>query len=174
MKVSQKAVVCFFLLCLGLLGLGPKVEAGILTVSPVAFRPVDSVSDNERTWYAHETELYVLHSVDGPYFVAPVYLPNGAIVRKVTVYLTDNGTGPDDEVRVYLRRQNLMTGVVQTMTYVCNHSPALPHKPSRQTMTDTTISYRTINNGSYSYTVYVWFIFDCTDRVRFHGVKIEY
>jgi len=145
-----------------------------VSISPGAFRPIDSTSDNDRTWYAHETELYVLNSIDGPYFQAGVNLPNGVTIKKMTVYVTDMGTGFDDEVRVRLRRHNLSTGVVQEMAYVCNHSPDLPYSTSRQTMVDSTISYKTISNNTYTYTVFVHFIFSCTDKVRFNGMKIEY
>lgn len=148
--------------------------AGILTIPPVAFRPIDSASDNKHKWFANEQALYVDYSVDGPYFAAPVYLPNGAKVKRVTVYLTDNGTSTDDEVRVFLHRQNLSSGELTTMSYLCNHTPELPHSSNRQAMVDKTISNSTINNGQYSYTVYVWFIFSCTDKVKFHGIKIEY
>ena len=169
-----KILVCLSLFFLGLAGMSVNGLAGVVSLSPAAFRPIDSVSDNDRTWYAHETELYVPTSIDGPYFMAGVNLPNGVTVKKVTVYVTDKGTGVDDEIRVHLNRQNLGTGVVQQMAYVCNHSPVLPYSTSRQTMVDSTISYKTINNSSYTYTVYVHFIMDCTDKVRFNGIKIEY
>jgi hypothetical protein len=160
---------------MALVGLAASGIAGVVSISPCAFRPYDSVSDNERTWYTHETELYVIHSLDGPYFLAAVNLPHGATIKKMTVYVTDMGTGLDDEVRVRLYRQNLSTGVQQEMAYVCNHSsPALPYSTSRQAMVDSTISYKTISNNSYTYYVFVHFIMDCTDKVRFNGMKIEY
>jgi hypothetical protein len=171
---SLKLWSCFILACLALFGLARMAGAAIITIPPNAFRPIDSVSDNDHTWYANEQMLYVKYSVDGPYFSAPVYLPDGVTVKKVTVILTDNGAGPDDEVRVSLHRQKLLTGAQVTMAYLNNHAPALTHSSSRQAMTDTTISNATVNNNLYSYTVNVWFIFSCTDRVKIHGVKIEY
>lgn len=174
MSPRLKILVFFSLFLLVSLGSAFNGLAGVVSISPAAFRPVDSTSDNDRTWYSYETELYVPSSIDGPYFVAGVNLPNGVAVKKMTVYVTDTGTGVDDEVRVFLHRQNLSSGVVQLMASVDNHAPELPYSTSRQTMVDSTISYKTINNASYTYTVYVHFIMDCTDKVRINGVKIEY
>jgi len=175
MSSRSKILVCLSLFFMALAGLASSGIAGVISLSPAAFRPIDSTSDNDRTWYAHETELYVPMSIDGPYFMAGVNLPNGVNIKKMTVYFTDMGTGVDDEVRVMLNRHSLSTGVVQQMAYACNHSsPALPYSTSRQTKVDSTISYKTISNSSYTYTVYVHFIMDCTDKVKFNGVKIEF
>jgi hypothetical protein len=149
--------------------------AGVVSLSPTAFRPIDSVSDNDRVWTSSEKELYTARSVDGPWFAASVNLPQGAAIKKMTVYVTDMGTGSDDEIRVSLNRQNLATGAVESMASVNNHSPSpLPYSTSRQTLVDSTIVNKKVNNKVYTYTVYVRFVMDCTDKVRFNGVKIEF
>lgn len=149
--------------------------AGVVSLSPAAFRPIDSVSDNDRTWTSSEKELYTTRSIDGPWFAASINLPQGALIKKMTVYVTDQGTAVDDEIRVSLNRHDLATGIVESMASVNNHSPSpLPSSPSRQTLVDSTIVNKKINNKLYTYTVYVRFVMDCTDKVRFNGVKIEF
>ncbi len=174
MNSRFRMLVSISLFLLAFAGLASSGSAGVLSISPVAFRPIDSVSDNDREWYGDQTQLYIPISLDGPWFMASVNLPNGAAIKKMTVYVTDTGTGLDDELRVTLERHQLSTGTVQQMAYVCNHSPVLPYSTSRQTMVDSTISYKTVNNASYTYTVYVHFIMDCTNKVKFNGVKIEW
>jgi hypothetical protein len=100
------------------------------------------------------------------YWVAPVELPHGATVTKVTTYVYDNAAGNID---VDLWRTNA-SGVADTVMA----ETEVTGTPGFGSDSDTTIGLGTINNQSYYY--YLWVTLPGTHGVNLllHSVVIEY
>ena len=142
----------------------------VLVVPPSAMRPQDHYI-NDLNWYAYDDEFYF----DTAYFDpvrgnAPIYLPHGAYVTKLVVFYTDNGNDPDEEIGVYLYRQEMATGTSEQMAAVSSSLKA--SNPGRRMLKDSSINYDVINYN-YSYTLMVRFYIG-HDNVRFHGAIIVY
>ncbi len=98
-----------------------------------------------------------------------VYLPSGAVVRKLAASLTDvSSTG---DITVYLERQNMKTGQVDEMAQV--GTSILPPSGARIVRKDSTIDHAQIKNHVYSYHLVVetW---ETDPFLIFHGAKIVY
>ncbi len=159
---------------MGMLALAGPVGAGIVTVPPTAFHPIDA--GTTVFWHAQPNAAYAFGiGAAGYSMVAPVYLPNGAVIKKITVFLTDNGASDDDAITVTLVRQNMTDNACGWVGWLSNHSPApLPHSGVNQSLATTAVAPRTVNNRVYSYSVQITFHPNCTDRVIIRGMKIEY
>ncbi len=169
MSISRKGFVSAAAV---FLAITVPVRAGVLTLAPTAFHPAYPAQANY--WVTSVSMTYATAPASTFGFVAPVNLPNGAVIKKITVFLTDNGSVDADHVSVSLYRAPLAQN-----SYVCaatldNHSPvALPHSAVPQKLSKTDILYRTVNNSTYSYSVMLQFYANCVN-VQFHGMKIEY
>jgi hypothetical protein len=142
----------------------------VLVVPPSAMRPQDSYV-NSLDWYAYDDEFYFDTGYPDPVRGnAPIYLPHGSYVKKLIVYYTDNGTHPDEEIGVYLYRQEMATGAYDQMAAVS--SSTKPANPGRRVLKDHTINYDVISYN-YSYTLMIRFYVG-HDNVRFHGAIIIY
>jgi hypothetical protein len=160
-------------LLVGLIGLSVSGLAAVISISPCAFHPWDS-DQAGKTWYAYEKELSINYaSPEGQYFLAPVYLPNGAAIKKMTIFVTANGdTSGDDVLSVSLNRQNMASGAVETLAYTWTNG--MTPSTARKAVVDSSIKYKTVNNSLFSYSLYVHFYQGCHSTVKLHGVKIEY
>ena len=78
------------------------------------------------------------------HLVTPVYLPQGALIKKLVAFAFDNTTLSNITVYLYRDVQNSNTG--QTMAGF-----ATSNSPDVQKLMDDTVGYSTINNGQYSY-----------------------
>lgn len=141
-----------------------------LVVSPGAMRPTDHWFA-DLYWYAYSNEFYYNTGYpNSVYGSAAVYLPHGATVKRLYAVITDNGSGPDEAVAVFLSRQDLATGVENSLAYVSS-GPLLPD-PNRRILQDNSISYATIDfKYTYLLTVRFW---AGTPNVKFHGAIIVY
>jgi hypothetical protein len=133
-------------------------------------RPVDHYFA-DLNWYAYSHEFYYDTGFpDSVYGSAAVYLPHGATVKRLYAVITDNGSGVDEAVAVFLSRQDLSTGAENSLAYVS--SDPLPSNPNRRLLQDNSINYTTID-FRYSYVLKVRF-WAGTPNVKFHGAIIVY
>jgi hypothetical protein len=141
-----------------------------LVVSPGAIRPVDH-NFASLDWYAYSNEFYYDTGFpDSVYGSAAVYLPQGATVKRFYAVITDNGSGIDEAVAVFISRQDLETGVENSLAYVSS-DPLMPN-PNRRLLQDNSINYATID-FRYTYVLKVRF-WAGTPNVKFHGAIIVY
>ena len=99
---------------------------------------------------------------------APAYLPQGAVVTKVTAYVYDNDDScASPNISVRLRRVELASGSYYEMSLVSTSGAS----GSVQTIVDDSVSYATIDNINYAYFVFVYI---CSDAHHLNGVAISY
>ncbi len=149
---------------------GAAGEEGILAIPAAAFTPFEDGYDFEN----HGPYLIHQHSPGGGtangWYLAPVQLPDGAVVTKMTFYFKDSWIFYDGIAR--LQRTHLGQGNFQEMASV-DTSGAASGYTSKST---TAISGATIDNNSYAYWV-IWDIpYTASQYSRFEGcgVILEY
>ncbi len=146
---------------------------GYVSISPSALKPYLS-DDYAYTFLATSWGFYFENTGGNPVTpVAPVNLPHGAVVTGFGVIYTDNGGGVDDSMDFFLSRHDIVTGSTDTMASCTTDVPGFPSSPGRRLLKDLTISYGTINNMRYTYSLHVKF-YQGSDKVKFHGAVIAY
>jgi len=132
---------------------------GHLSISAAAFTAYQDGYD-----YVN-TARHLVHN-GGPqgWYLAPVYLPQGATVTRVTFHWYDNSTSNG-----LVRMQRTQFGLDDFLEMAYAASSGSPGYGSSE---DTSIAYDTIDNTQYAYWV-VWDI-PATDQFRACGVVIEY
>ncbi len=164
---------CFSLAFLCVLGIGGHLEAGTVTIPPCAFTPQDWDTSNNTQWYAYPGELYVASYTPGQ-FAAPLNLPNGVTLKKITIYFTDESNAALANLQVRFLRTKLADGsqdvIVGDNTY---HYPAANGRRSI-VLTGSRLHYKTINNNSYAYSIDVLFDSESTINVKLHEIVIAY
>jgi hypothetical protein len=140
---------------------GGGERTGYVTVSPAAF--ISRYPDNPLEYYVN-----VGYWVTGRWLVAPVNLPHGATITKMTSYWSMSSL--EDWVHIQLYRGVLSTGWFDAMayTYTNNYSG----EPSSSY--DDTIDYALVDNEAYSYFIDV--TADYIDGLTYelYGVTLEY
>ena len=134
----------------------------IVSIPPSAFVPMEDTYD----WIITSVSVINRTVLDPQYFMAPVILPHGATITKLTAYFYR-----DDELaaaQITLRRTARMgTSDIMALvdaTWTSGYSSGY----------DDTIDYPIIDNENYSYTVRI--ILNPNDNVedvKFNGAKIE-
>ena len=122
----------------------------VLTIPAAAFTPFEDGYDYEN----HGRYLFIKSGVSGPYgwFSAPVSLPHGATVTKMTFHWYDDDTqGLSRNGIARLQRTRFGQGNFEEMAYAETPNAASGYGST----SDTTISYATIDNSQYAYWV-VW------------------
>ena len=114
-------------------------------------------------YYLGETygNLYVTSTYH--YIGAPINLPNGAKVTKVTLFFIDPGASKID---LYVKRTNLYNGIGTSNFAMSTIGSAAGIRNQSDS------GYMKINNSGYEHVVYLWLPFDPAYRV--FGVKIIY
>ena len=109
-------------------------------------------------------EIVVYNTSISPYIVAPVYLPDGAVVTSVTFFWTDSHVSNNGSVSV--RRLTMTSGSWVEMTHISTTG-----HPGYSNSTNSTIDCATIDNSQYSY-----FILGRlpSETIMLHSVLIEY
>jgi len=97
--------------------------------------------------------------------VAPVHLPQGAVVTAFTVYFYDSSAS---NLSVTLE------GIPATGAYWDLASVTSAGTPGYYNLTDTSISYATINNLTYSYHIYAYSTAWDSDNLRIMGALVTY
>ncbi|MEM3610414.1 MAG: hypothetical protein QW076_05970 [Candidatus Anstonellales archaeon] len=135
-------------------------KKGYISIPPTAFTP----KENTQPYYIY----YNVLEGEGD-FLAPLQLPLGVTLTKMTVYLSDYKT--DGEIDVFLRGWNLTSNepLGPWMAYVATSKEGTP---GRIVLYDDTIDYATIdNNCIYS----LWVAFTYKDLfLSVNGVVLEY
>lgn len=140
---------------------------GLISVHPSAF---EKRSTTGNLVFHNYYEIYNSSATESLVVAAPVYLPQGAKVNKVTMYYYD--TNSEGYVRAYLTRvplggglagfQDLASLVSDTNTGYANFS-------------DNIIAYETIDNATYSYLIDLYFSYPAaTTSLRVTGFRIDY
>jgi hypothetical protein len=106
--------------------------------------------------------------------MAPLNLPQGVVIKKLTIYITDDGSGPSEFLNVMLKRANAMKGTAGVEVLAWTSTEALPSSPYIRKLSNTTLKYNAIDNKNYSYNLDVRFYYGCSNAVKLHAVKIEW
>jgi len=124
----------------------PKASQGYLSIPAAAFRPFKSgyVFGNAGVWIA----TYTGNDDGRGWYLAPVDLPQGATVTRMTFYYFDNYVGK--YVLARMQRSNLAGGYSQ-MAYADSSLTDTGYGSSY----DTTISNPVVDNSAFSYWVIV-------------------
>jgi hypothetical protein len=131
---------------------------GRVIISPGLFQP----RENTQSYYKRADYLR-----GDKWFEAVIQLPNGAIITNVTAKVTDMVT--DGYVFVWLRRYPL-TGGYEEMAYM---ETTKEGTPGDVVLYDDTISYASVDNQNYIYSLTVWFAYN-TVFLNLQWVIIEY
>ena len=102
------------------------------------------------------------------YWYAPVHLPDGVVITELRVWFYDNSASDLD---VSLRRRAYgSTGPATEMAVIFTSGT-----PGSSNLTDSTISFATIDNNNYVYYIYIQFPnVDTTATLTFRQAKITY
>lgn len=110
---------------------------------------------------------YVTASSGAYAMVAPVHLPDGAIVTRFTAYYYDNSSSYNMTVTLY---RQAMTSSYSQLAEVSTSGYSTLYRNA----TDTSISNATINNGSYAYHVKAYCNPWHGSNIRLKGARISY
>jgi hypothetical protein len=172
-KIFKTACLSLSFFCL--LGIGARLEAGTFAVPPCAFMPLDYQKCTLTPWYAYPWELYV----GGPVaydaaFVAPLNLPNGVTIKKITIYFTDERDVEFQEVIFWFKRVKLSTGVQEDIA--SGNTDELASAAGRRSivLTGSRLHNKTVNNNAYAYSIMLVFPAGCDSYVRLHEIAITY
>jgi hypothetical protein len=137
-------------------------------LSPLNVHPAQFMPTNESLDYdLFDNQLISGGTFDVHFFLAPIILPNGVTVTKLTLF----GYRSDalSELSVYLY-QNNRADVSMPMANV-----ALPGTTGWQSASDDSIDYAKIDNVNYVYVAMVRLDpNDSVNDVRFTGITIEF
>jgi len=139
---------------------GDQTMAGKLTASSFGYSApktsylsigaVDFVPENSSNTYAGLASgtLYATPVGGGAqYFLAPVHLPHGALVKSIRFRINDSNAGTEFSAYMYRRYLN---GILDTMAYV-GSSESL----GEQSLPGSSIFYGQIDNSNYDYFLWI-------------------
>ncbi len=137
-------------------------KVGFYSLSTADFHPVSSST----TYTNGGSELYVLGPASGASFHAPLHLPQGAVITKVTFFWFDNSVIKSSHLR--LERYNLTTNTVEYLT----SSLYSTESPAIGSLATTSITNPQVDNSTYTY----WLLYnaDMSADVALRGAGIEY
>jgi len=160
LKKTTLIVIMVFLLFF--LPLASQAQEKSLFISGFAFYPMDS----ETIWESNSGVIWIEPTSPKGKLRAPVFLPEGAIIKKVILrYKTQ---GDDITFSMTLYRRNMYTDVEQVMA-----SMIAPLAVNYVNLATYSIAYRTVNNSGYCYYVVID-IPPSARAARIAGVKILY
>ena len=132
-----------------------------LTIPAEAFHP----GSNVNYFNTYGMGGAYISATGGNALVAPVHLPDGATVTKMTVYFNDSSTS---DMTVYFHRLSYIGGGYFNLATVTSSGTA-----GYYTKTDTTISYATIDNTDGGYLIYAYST-AWDSNLKLMGVTITY
>lgn len=135
-------------------------RTGRTSVSPSAFQPWQDTYSYQRTGRG-------MHTTSGQHYYAPVYLPEGSTVTKMTFYYRDDAT-TTGAVTMTLKRGNVGNTSSDDMAQVGSADGGYGSGY------DDTISYAQVNNDGNIYWLYAYFDGSLDDYRRVMAVVIEY
>lgn len=142
------------------------ISGGLLSISSAAFTPFEDGYDYENDG----RYLFTNHGASGAYgwYLAPVHLPQGAKVSKMTFYWYNNRGEFGLEAKAHLQRTKLGQGNYEDMAYAAGKLPA-----GYGATIDDSIDHATIDNTQYAYWV-VWDLPAVGRDIKGCGVIIDY
>ena len=145
-------------------GITHPPKTSFLAIPPAAFRPrVNNTTfggDVDFLWNSSE-------STDGEY-MAPVYLPHGATIVRVTCWWSDTTTDHNARLSLFRNAFNLYEQEYMSNMFSTGAGS------DRHLSYDTTINYAEINNYEYKYTLYLKIPKGSGADIFFYGARIEY
>ncbi len=110
------------------------------------------------------------------FLVAPVSLPQGALITKFQVYYLDDHSSKYIIIKADLRIRSLAASATSDLAVIDFSSQAIGDDDAVRTAQTTVINApQLINNRAYQYWIYVEVDFDLATRdIRFYGASIEY
>jgi hypothetical protein len=139
----------------GVLSQREKNKTGFLSIPPCAFIPKNETID----YYLTGLSIY-----GNGTFYAPVYLPDEAIVTKLTFYWCDYSESKNAELSLW--RKDIGIGVAQGMVELHTYG----NDSSNHYSMEDDIAVATINNANYSYYLELW----SYPYISCNDVQIEY
>ena len=144
-------------------------EPKVLSISPCALMP----PTNDRLIFSkNQIDFYYPTQPSEEIGVyAPVYLPNGAIVKEFVVYCTDNDDRDEASITAILGRNKHEDQSGDNLAAVSTRF--LASSPERRVLIDDNIDFTQVDNRMYSY--FLFLEIGRTGRdLKFHGAKIIY
>ena len=135
------------LIALGFGLIFPKLATaghGYVSIPAAAFQPETSTAQYNNFGY------YLHNAYDNDQFYsAPVQLPHGVTVTKLTFYFFDNSSAVGDWGSVTLGRSNNNVSIPSNMAY------AVTNNSGNSSTYDDSIDFASIDNSQYSYILYL-------------------
>jgi hypothetical protein len=146
-------------------------------IPPHAFNPIDNETPDakyEISDYTGSLNITAYSGLQTVFMVAPVDLPQGAVVTKLTYFYYDNSPSEGMFHEAWLRRQYLPNDLpLSTMAQI--PFGVSGDSSTMQSISDTTISNATIDNQNYMYMVYANYgVSGVSTGLAFYGLQIEY
>jgi hypothetical protein len=144
---------------------------GIARADKITLGPADFVDD---TGAANALDMtnraYLIKTTAWGYLYAPVHLPDGAIIKSVTVVYYDNDS---DSIYWYMGRANKYDGTVDYLFTDYTPGAVDSIRTSVDSSCSPAASYRKVYNGPCHYWVELRF-YSVTTDLRVYGVIIDY
>ena len=163
---SRKAMVFWGCVLMSLL-IVPMAQAQRISIPPGAFR---SFSDAQYDLTIEGWGTSVVKNTIISSLIAPVFLPDGAIIKNIRVMYLDNTV---TFMQVWLCRVNMFTELKEDIFDVTSSGQSA----SIRSMVDSSCpipAWRLVNNGACQYFVRVHFDSCDTSVLKLYGISIEY
>lgn len=175
MKTGVRTLSVLFvlgvLIAAGTLPLAAQATTKYLSVPANALKPANWDAD-QRMWTSTQTVFNYSTSVAMPLDAnAPLYLPEGAVIKKVTFYFTDNNPAATGKMDFSLNRQKLATGGLLPVATANTGTSAT--SASRKSIDAAKVVGGKVDNLNYSYSLNVRFNAP-TPLLQFHAAVIWY
>jgi len=139
-----------------------SAQTNSLVIPAYAFYPMS----DDTEWFANLGEIRIEGTSPDGKLRASVFLPEGAIIKKVILRYTTEGTDITSTMTLY--RRNMYTDVEQIVASI-----TAPLAVDYMNLATYSIAYRTVNNGGYCYYIVID-IPPGPTYPRIAGVKILY
>ena len=136
-----------------------------------ALKPANWDAD-QRMWTSSQTVFNYSTSVNMPLDAnAPIYLPEGAVIKKVTFYYTDNNAASTGKMDFSVNRQKLSAGSLGAVATA--NTGASATSASRKSIDASKVVNGKVDNLNYTYSLNVRFNAP-TPLLQFHAAVIWY
>lgn len=131
------------------------------SIPPCAVKPGSILQyDSSKYYFTTGNASTIAHSVDGSIynnftFIAPIFLPDGAIIKKFGAVCIDRTDAPLAKVSIYIGRLEHRTGDLGNIALV--DTLFLPASDDKIVLVDHSIENPLVENHLYSYYLYVKF-----------------
>ncbi|MBN2206433.1 MAG: hypothetical protein JW742_03425 [Candidatus Aminicenantes bacterium] len=171
LKTIGVVAVLGWMIAGGAVPLAAQATTKYLAIPANALKPANWDADN-RMWTASQTVFNFDTGATPPFEAnAPVYLPQGAVIKKVTFYFTDNDPAASGKIDFSLNRQKLSTGGLAPIATASTGASAT--SASRKSIDAAKVVVGKVDNLKFSYSLNVRFGLG-TNLLKFHAAVIWY